>query len=73
VRDLGRSFGIGVLVVTHDLVTTLGIAHRILLIDQGRISWRGSVEEWRRSTSPEVRRFARGMEPVNQREENSDA
>ena len=73
VRDLGHHFGIGVLVVTHDLVTTLGIAHRILLVDQGSIAWRGSVEEWRHASSPEVRRFARGMEPVDQRGEIPDA
>ena len=73
VRDLGHRFGIGVLVVTHDLVTTLGIAHRILLVDQGSIAWRGSVEEWRHASSPEVRRFARGMEPVDQRGEIPDA
>ena len=73
VRDLGHHFGISVLVVTHDLVTTLGIAHRILLVDQGSIAWRGSVEEWRHASSPEVRRFARGMEPVDQRGEIPDA
>ncbi len=73
VRDLGHRFGISVLVVTHDLVTTLGIAHRILLVDQGSIAWRGSVEEWRHASSPEVRRFARGMEPVDQRGEIPDA
>lgn len=73
VRDLGHRFGISVLVVTHDLVTTLGIAHRILLVDQGRIAWRGSVDEWKLASSPEVRRFARGMEPVDQKGGNPDA
>lgn len=73
VRDLELRFGISVLVVTHDLVTTLGIAHRILLIDQGHIVWRGSVDAWHQSSDVAVRRFAQGMEPVNRGEGIQDA
>lgn len=66
VFGLGRKLGIGVLSVTHDLVSALGISDRILLMDQGVIAWEGTPEEWSTSQNEAVLRFAQGMVAVRE-------
>lgn len=61
ILDLCRKFGFGVLVVTHDLTSALGIGHHLLLMEEGVISWRGPSRDWSTSDHPGVRRFAEGM------------
>jgi len=68
VLDLCDKFGFSVLVVTHDIVSALGISDRVLLMNEGKISWRGDPEEWSRSEHPVVRRFAEGMISVGSME-----
>lgn len=65
--DLCRKFGFGVLVVTHDLISAMGIGHHLLLMEEGVISWRGSSRDWDKSDHPGVRRFAEGMISVQGR------
>lgn len=64
VSEIGKRRNLGILAVTHDLVTAIGISDTILLIDRGKISWRGTPEEWKTSEDPNVRKFATGLRPV---------
>jgi len=59
--DLCARFGFSVLVVTHDLVSALGIADRLLLMEEGKIAWSGVVSDWNSSEHSSVKRFAEGM------------
>jgi len=65
VLGLCNKFGFSVLVVTHDLVSALGIGSHLLLIEEGAIAWRGFSGEWATSDHPGVRRFAEGMISVH--------
>lgn len=64
VSEIGKRRNLGILAVTHDLVTAVGISDTILLMDQGRITWRGTPEEWKTSENENVRLFANGLRPV---------
>ncbi|MDO9508823.1 MAG: ATP-binding cassette domain-containing protein [Thermovirgaceae bacterium] len=66
VLDLCSKFGFSVLVVTHDLVSALGIGDHLLLMEEGRVSWKGTSKEWSFSEHPGVRRFAEGMISVRE-------
>lgn len=66
VVDIGTRLNIGILAVTHDLVTAVGISDTILLMDQGRISWRGTPLEWKVTSDENVKRFAEGLRPVRE-------
>ncbi len=61
VVDLCGRFGFSVLVVTHDLVSALGIADRLMLMEEGKIAWVGAVSDWYSSDHSSVKRFAEGM------------
>jgi phospholipid/cholesterol/gamma-HCH transport system ATP-binding protein len=64
VSEIGKQRNLGILAVTHDLVTAVGISDTILLMDQGRITWSGTPEEWKTSENENVRLFANGLRPV---------
>jgi len=64
VVDLCDEFGFTALVVTHDIVSALGIGDSLLLMHEGRITWRGAPSEWERSDHPMVKSFAQGMVSV---------
>jgi len=64
ITEIVNRYEIGILAVTHDLVTAIGISDTILLMDRGRISWRGSPDEWKDSHDENVRKFAEGLKPV---------
>lgn len=64
VLDLCSKFGFSVLVVTHDLISALGIGDHLLLMEEGRVSWKGLSKDWSLSEHPGVRRFAEGMMSV---------
>ncbi|MGC9372238.1 MAG: ABC transporter ATP-binding protein [Thermovirgaceae bacterium] len=59
--DLGHKFRVAVLVVTHDLVSALGIGDNLVLMESGGIAWSGSRDEWLSSKAPPVRRFSSGL------------
>ncbi len=59
--DLGHKFKVAVLVVTHDLVSALGIGDNLVLMESGEIAWQGSRDEWISSKAPPVRRFSSGL------------
>lgn len=66
VVHIGTRLNIGILAVTHDLVTAIGISDTILLMDQGQISWKGTPLEWKASSDENVKRFAEGLRPVRE-------
>jgi len=61
VLELGELFaliGVAVLYVTHDQGEALGLAHRVVVMDRGRVVQEGSpVELWGAPASPFVARF----------------
>lgn len=64
VVDLCSELGFTMLVVTHDIVSALGIGDSLLLMHEGKIIWRGTPSEWKRSDHPMVKSFAQGMVSV---------
>lgn len=64
--DLGHKFKVAVLVVTHDLVSALGIGDNLILMESGGITWEGSRQEWVSSRDRPVRRFARGLHSIRE-------
>lgn len=66
VFEIGNRLEIGILAVTHDLVTAVGISDTILLMDRGTITWKGTPAEWKTSKDENVRRFANGLRPVRE-------
>jgi phospholipid/cholesterol/gamma-HCH transport system ATP-binding protein len=57
ILDLSRGLQITSLVVSHDMVCALGIADRIIVLDQGWIVEKGSPDEIRASFLPLVQDF----------------
>lgn len=57
IRDVNRTRGVTSVVVTHDLVSTLRIASRVLLVKDGRAVVCLTPEEFKRSDNPEARAF----------------
>ncbi len=57
IRDVNRTRGVTSVVVTHDLVSTLRIASRVLLVKDGRAVVCLTPEEFQKSDNPEVRAF----------------
>jgi len=64
VVDLCSELGFTMLVVTHDIVSALGIGDSLLLMHEGKITWRGASSEWKQSDHPMVKSFAQGMVSV---------
>lgn len=52
-----KKYGLTFIVITHDIQSTLRIAHKIALLDQGKIVEEGTPEEIMRSKNPTVREF----------------
>ena len=57
IQELSRKLQTTSVVVSHDMNCALGIADRILVLDQGQIVEFGSVEEIRKSQNPLVQDF----------------
>ncbi|MDZ4857431.1 MAG: ABC transporter ATP-binding protein [Candidatus Hydrogenedentes bacterium] len=57
ILNLNRLSGITFIIVTHELESIRKIAHRILMLDQGKAIFLGTVEEALRSDVPRVRQF----------------
>lgn len=64
--DLGHKFKVAVLVVTHDLVSALGIGDNLILMESGGIAWEGSSSEWVSSRDQPVRRFSAGLHSIRE-------
>lgn len=57
IDDLRREIGVTSIIVTHDLANAFRAADRIALLFRGRIRFNGTVDEFRNSDDPIVRRF----------------
>lgn len=57
IRDLSRKLQVTSVVVSHDMQSALGVADRILVLDEGRILALGSSAEIRASREPLIRDF----------------
>jgi phospholipid/cholesterol/gamma-HCH transport system ATP-binding protein len=57
ILHLNRSFGTTMVIVTHDLENAFNVAHRILMLDQGRIRKIGTPTEVKASADPWVKSF----------------
>ena len=57
ILDLKIRLGITSIVVTHDMVSALGISNRIRVLDKGEQKFLGTKEEFLNSKEPSVRMF----------------
>lgn len=68
IATISRETGATSLVVTHDRDLALSIADRIALLMQGKLVFKGTPEELRSSTDPQVREFMNpSIDPDNPR------
>lgn len=59
--DLNETIGVTTVVITHELTSAFRIAHRLVLLDQGRFVADGSPEEMKNSDNPLVHQFIHGL------------
>lgn len=57
IQDLSQKLQVTSVVVSHDMGSALKIAHRVLVLDQGKILALGTVKEIRNSPEPLIRDF----------------
>lgn len=60
IRDRVRALGCAALSITHDLASARKIADEVALLYQGKILWRGPVEDIDRSGNPAMEQFLAG-------------
>jgi phospholipid/cholesterol/gamma-HCH transport system ATP-binding protein len=59
-RELSETLGVTAVVVSHDLSSIFGIAHRVAFLYQGKVYALGTPADLRASTDPIVRQFIEG-------------
>lgn len=59
--DLNETTGVTTVVITHEMTSAFRIAHRLVLMDQGRFVADGTPEEMRNSDNPLVNQFVNGL------------
>jgi phospholipid/cholesterol/gamma-HCH transport system ATP-binding protein len=57
ILELRETYGMTVLVVTHELESAFKIADRIVVMDRGKVMAAGHPEEIRNGKDPRVRQF----------------
>ncbi len=55
--DVSERFHVTSIVVSHDMASVFRIAHRISMIQSGKIRWTGTIDEIRQTDDEYVRRF----------------
>ena len=60
IRELSDKLGVTSIVVSHDLVSILAIADRIVMLYQGRVLLEGTPDTFRHSDNPIVQQFITG-------------
>ncbi len=60
ILKLQKQFKVTGIVVTHDMASAFKVADQIVMLLHGKIVYRGTPEEIRTSTDPEVQRFIQG-------------
>jgi phospholipid/cholesterol/gamma-HCH transport system ATP-binding protein len=54
IRQLNDAMGLTSIFASHELTETLGIADHVIILDQGKVAFQGTVAEVRASTDPLV-------------------
>jgi phospholipid/cholesterol/gamma-HCH transport system ATP-binding protein len=62
IMDMADNLDITSIVVTHDMHSVLKIAERVAFLDQGKLSWLGSIEEMRNTDYDPLRNFMKASE-----------
>lgn len=60
ILKMGRELKATSIVVTHDMISAYKVAHRIVMLDKGRIIADGPPDYFRKTDDPKVRRFVDG-------------
>lgn len=60
IRELSDTLGVTSIVVSHDLVSILSIADRIVMLYQGQVRLQGTPDDFRASSDPVVQQFING-------------
>ena len=60
IRELSENLGVTSIVVSHDLVSILSIAHRVVMLYKGTVRLDGTPEAFRASTDGVVQQFIQG-------------
>ncbi|MEO0587905.1 MAG: ABC transporter ATP-binding protein [Planctomycetota bacterium] len=58
---LNETLGVTTVVITHEMTSAFRIAHRLVLMDQGKFVADGTPEEMKNSDEPLVRQFINGL------------
>ncbi|MEM6755979.1 MAG: ABC transporter ATP-binding protein [Planctomycetota bacterium] len=58
---LNETLGVTTVVITHEMVSAFRIAHRLVLMDQGKFVADGTPDEMKNSPEPLVRQFINGL------------
>lgn len=59
--DLNETTGVTTVVITHEMTSAFRIAHRLVLLDQGKFVADGTPEEMKNSDNPLVNQFVNGL------------
>ena len=60
IKKLNKELGVTVLVISHDMQSTLRIADRVAMLFQGNFVFTGTAKELKSSEDPVVRQFVKG-------------
>ena len=60
IRDLNAYLGITSVIVTHDVQEVLSIAHKVIIVADGKVLTMGTPDEVRHSSDPRVLQFING-------------
>jgi len=58
--DLNETTGVTTVVITHEMTSAFRIAHRLVLMDQGKFVADGTPDEMKQSDNPLVKQFVHG-------------
>jgi phospholipid/cholesterol/gamma-HCH transport system ATP-binding protein len=58
---LNETLGVTTVVITHEMTSAFRVAHRLVLLDQGKFVAAGTPEEMKSSDDPLVYQFVNGL------------
>jgi len=61
IMDLNEALGVTSVVITHEMTSAFRIAHRLVLLDQGKFVAAGPPEQMKQSSDPLVHQFINGL------------
>lgn len=60
IKKLNRDLGVTVMVISHDMESTFRVAHKVVMLYNGKFEFTGSTEELKNCENPVVRQFVSG-------------